>query len=262
MSFKVCLVLDQLKRLDRSIESVDVITKGKYDKYGQDFEFGNEFGGLFGFRAININPERTLRYKVADFQRGSRDSRSLFTRMTLKGGPLEPREVVDAYINANRALFGVKKDLKLDMDAARTLNIGESAFTSATDRISNIEKSSIDNNQFRPITISMDVRKAFADNAAKIGASNPYEEAAPVINQIEGELANISLEEPELPFIENPLLPTAEENTVTGSNMIPNLGEVTQSQMNPSNNSNNYNSLTTAQKLAEYENFGKGIFRN
>ena len=98
---------------------------------------------MFGFRAINVNPERTLRYKVADFQRGSRDSRSLFTRMTLKGGPLEPREVVDAYINANRALFGVKKDLKLDMDAARTLNIGESAFTSATDRISNIEINSL-----------------------------------------------------------------------------------------------------------------------
>ena len=34
--------LDQLKRLDQSIESVDVITKGKFDKYGQDFEFGDE----------------------------------------------------------------------------------------------------------------------------------------------------------------------------------------------------------------------------
>ena len=249
--------LNQLKRLDRSIESVDVITKGKYDEYGQDFEFGDEFQGLFGFRSINVNPERTLRYKVADFQRGSRDSRSLFTRITLKGGPLEPREVVDAYINANRALFGVKKDLKLDMDAARTLNIGESEFTSATDRISGIEKNSIDASIFRPITISLDVRKAFADNAANIGASNPYEEAAPVIDQIRGELSEISLEEPELPFIENPLLPTAAENTVTGSNTIPNLGEVTQAQMSQSNNPNNYFSLTNDQKLAKFEQFNK-----
>jgi hypothetical protein len=240
--------LNQLKRLDRSIESVDVITKGKYDEYGQDFEFGDEFQGLFGFRSINVNPERTLRYKVADFQRGSRDSRSLFTRMTLKGGPLEPREVVDAYINANRALFGVKKDLKLDMDAARTLNIGASEFTSATDRISNIEKSSIDNNQFRPISISMDVRKAFADNAAKIGASNPYEEAAPVINQIEGELANISLEEPELPFIENPLLPTAEENTVTGPNTL-NLPGIDQQIMSQSQAAGQFSNLTMNQKI-------------
>ena len=95
--------LNQLKRLDQSIEKIDVITTGKFDEYGQDFEFGDEFQGLFGFRAVNVNPERTLRYKVADFQRGSRDSRSLFTRVTLKGGPVEPREVVDAYIKCKQS---------------------------------------------------------------------------------------------------------------------------------------------------------------
>ena len=86
--------------------------------------------------------------------------------------------------NANRALFAVKKDLKLDMDAARTLNVSESGFNSATDRISNVEKNSIDNNVFRPISISTDVRKAFAENAAKIGEADPYQEAASTINQI------------------------------------------------------------------------------
>ena len=114
---------DQLKRLDRSIESVDVITKGKFDEYGQEFEFGDEFQGLFGFRAVKVNPDRAMNFKVADYQKGVRDSRSLFTRVALKGGPIEPREVVDAYINANRALFDVKKTLKGDMDAARLLNI-------------------------------------------------------------------------------------------------------------------------------------------
>ena len=243
--------LNQLKRLDRSIEKIDVITKGKFDEYGQDFEFGDEFQGLFGFRSINVNPERTLRYKVADFQRGSRDSRSLFTRVTLKGGPVEAREVVDAYINANRALFAVKKDLKLDMDAARTLNVSESGFNSATDRISNVEKNSIDNNVFRPISISTDVRKAFAENAAKIGEADPYQEAASTINQIRQELADISLEETELPFIENPLLPTAAENTITGSNTIPNLGEVTEAQLSGSVQNNSLQGKTSVQKLLE-----------
>ena len=241
--------LNQLKRLDRSIEKIDVITTGKFDEYGQDFEFGDEFQGLFGFRSINVNPERTLRYKVADFQRGSRDSRSLFTRVTLKGGPVEPREVVDAYINANRALFGVKKDLKLDMDAARTLNVSESGFNSATDRISNIEKSSIDNNIFRPISISTDVKNAFAENAAKIGEANPFEEAASTISQIEQELADISLEEPELPFIENPLLPTAAENTITGPNTL-NLPGVDQQILAGSVQNNSLQGLSTAQKLS------------
>ena len=83
------------------------------------------FGGLFGFRAIAVNPERTMNFKVAEFQQGIRDSRSLFTRAVLKGGPIEPREIVDAYINANRAMFDVKKNLKGDMDAARLLNISD-----------------------------------------------------------------------------------------------------------------------------------------
>ena len=52
----------------------------------------------------------------------------------------------------------------------------------------------------------------------KLERHNPFEEAASTINQIRQELADISLEETELPFIENPLLPTAAENTITGPN--------------------------------------------
>ena len=169
--------------------------------------------------------------------------------MTLKGGPVEPREVVDAYINANRALFNVKKDLKLDMDAARTLNVSESGFNSATDRISNIEKNAIDNNVFRPISISLDVRNAFAENAAKIGEADPFQEAASTINQIQQELADISLEETELPFIENPLLPAVSENTVTGPNTL-NLPSVDQQTMAASGQINSLEGLSTAQKLS------------
>ena len=78
---------------------------------------------MFGFREVKVNPERSLQFKVADYQRGVRESRSLFTREALRGGPIEPREVVDAYLNANRALFGVRKEFKKDIDAAEILNI-------------------------------------------------------------------------------------------------------------------------------------------
>ena len=96
--------LDQLKRLDQSIESVDVLQKGSIDKFGQTYEFGDEFAGLFGFRSVAVNPDRTLKFKVANYQRGVRESRQLFTREALRGGPIEPRDIVDSYINANRSL--------------------------------------------------------------------------------------------------------------------------------------------------------------
>ena len=120
---------------------------------------------------MRINPERGLRFKVADYQKGARDSRSLFTRVALKGGPIEPREIVDAYINANRALFNVKKNFKQDLDAARVLGISEDRFDNSVDRISGTELSALEDNEFRPIRLSTDIIEAFEMHAEKNGYS-------------------------------------------------------------------------------------------
>jgi len=239
--------VNQLKRLDQSIESVDVITKGKFDKYGQDFEFGDEFGGLFGFRAVNVNPDRAMNFKVANFQKGVRDSRSLFTRVALKGGPIEPREVVDAYINANRALFDVKKTLKGDMDAARLLNISDDGFNNALDRVSRREVNSIDNNIFRPYELSREVKNAIRDNAERIGVSNPLDVANDVINELESGMRDVNLSLPEFPVFENPLQPIMQDTPVTPTSLnLPSINnEVVSAQVQGSN----FKNLTTQQKL-------------
>ena len=196
----------QLKRLDTSLKQVDVLTKGKYDEYGQDYEFGDEFAGLFGFRAVAANPGRTMKYKVADYQAGVRKSGSLFTRVTLKGGPIEPSEIVDAYINANRSLFQVKKDLKLDMDAARVLGISSEDYDQALDRVSNVERNSIDDGVFRPYRISRNINEAFQTNADAIGVPNPLYKAYAAIEKIDNQLSTITLDEL-FPDIQNPLIP-------------------------------------------------------
>src|SRR5210317_189246 len=238
---------EQLKRVDKSIESVDVLTKGKFDDYGQTFEFGDEFAGLFGFRSVAVNPERSLQFKVADYQRGVRESRSLFTREALRGGPIEAREVVDAYINANRALFGVKKNFQLDLNAAETLNISPLAYRAATGRLSNIEVNSIKNDRFRPITLSDEVRRAFADNALKIGVTNPLTEALPVISQLSAEMRNVSLEEPQFPLFENPLFPISQDTPATPQTL--NLPSIDANIVNNPNAAGSYSNLTTADKL-------------
>jgi hypothetical protein len=239
--------LDQLKRLDRSIESVDVITKGKFDEYGQDFEFGDEFGGLFGFRAVNVNPDRAMNFKVANFQKGVRDSRSLFTRVALKGGPIEPNEIVDAYINANRALFDVKKNLKGDMDAARLLNISEEGFYGSLDRISGAEISAIDENIFRPYSVSNEVYDAFEQNAAKMGVANPYDRAADVIADLESQFADVSLKLPEFPVFANPLQPIMQDTPLGPTTL--NLPNINNQLVSAQVQGSNYNNLTTQQKL-------------
>ena len=239
--------LNQLKRLDRSIESVDVLTKGKFDEYGQDFEFGNEFQGLFGFRPVDVNPDRAMNFKVADFQRGMRDSRSLFTREALKGGPIEPREIVDAYINANRAMFDVKKNFKGDMDAARLLNISEDSFYNAVSRVSNNEINALEQNIYRPYRISKDIRDAFEQNASKIGMANPFDSAADAIAELEGQMAEVNLNLPAFPFFENPLLPIMQDTPLTPTSL--NLPQVNAESVASQVQGGNFTNLTNQQKF-------------
>jgi hypothetical protein len=239
---------NQLKRLDRSLESVDILTKGKFDEYGQAYEFGDEFAGLFGFRSVSVNPDRTLNFKVADYQRGVRESRSLFTREALRGGPIDARDVVNSYINANRALFGVRKEFKLDLDAASTLGISTLGLRNATERLSRVDVNTINNNVFRPIEISDEISRAFARNAAQIGEINPLIEARGVIADLQGQMRNTTLAEPEFPFFENPLLPSAQETPVTPSAL--NLPAPDTAILANSGTGSGFNNLTTAQKLA------------
>ena len=239
---------EQLKRLDRSIESVDVLTKGKFDEYGQAFEFGDEFQGLFGFREVKVNPSRSLDFKVANYQRGVRESRQLFTREALRGGPIEPKDIVDSYINANRALFDVRKNFKADLDAARTLNISDDAFRSSTGRLSSIEVNTIDNNMFRPINISPDVMQAFRENAEKIGLPNPLEVALDSILSIQTQMRDVSLQQVDFPIFENPLLPIMQDTPATPTSL--NLPSIDANIVNNPGAAGSFSNLTTAQKLS------------
>ena len=48
---------------------------------------------------------------------------SLFTGKVLRGGPVSAEEVVDAYINANKALYQTNRNLYEDVKAAKILGI-------------------------------------------------------------------------------------------------------------------------------------------
>jgi hypothetical protein len=237
----------QINRIFKAgLKEVDVIEKGRFDKYGQTYELGDELSGLVGFRAVQLNPERSLNFKIADYQKGVRDSRSLFTAKSLRGGPIEPSEIVQNYINANRALYNTRQEFLIDIDAARTLGISEGElFTTVTDRLSKVDFATIDNDQFRPLAISREVQQAFAENAANIGVDNPFLEAAGAIAEVQGQLSALKLSDGEFPFIENPLLPKA---TITGPNTL-NLPGIDQTILSGTGKNNPFSNLTTQQKL-------------
>jgi hypothetical protein len=186
-------------------EPVGVVTKGKFDEYGETYELGNEALGFIGARAIPVKPERSFKFKIAQYQKGVRNSRQLFTTEVLKGGPVSAEAVVDAYINANRALFQNTRDFYRDMEAAEVLGMKQDKIAEqAIDRVGGTTYATVTNGIFRPLNISDKVIKAFADNARKLGLPNPFEEAADVLFNIKDQLARVPLTQESIPEIINP----------------------------------------------------------
>ena len=45
-----------------ALNEVGVTQKGQFNKYGETYELGNELGGLVGFRAVEVNPAKSLKF--------------------------------------------------------------------------------------------------------------------------------------------------------------------------------------------------------
>ena len=144
-------------------------------------------------------------------------------------------------------MFGVRKEFQKDLEAADVLNISSNAYRSATGRLSDIDVNTIRNNIFRPITLSDEVRRAFAENAARIGVVNPLTEALPVISQLSAEMRNVSLSEPAFPLFENPLFPIAQDTPVTPTSL--NLPSIDSNIINNPGAAGSFSGLSTEQKL-------------
>ena len=63
-----------------------------------------------------------MSFKISKYLNNNREAGGLFTRQTLKGGPIDPSEIVDAYISANRASYAVQKDMHNDIGYNYRLN--------------------------------------------------------------------------------------------------------------------------------------------
>ncbi len=193
----------QLGRLGLAIRPIDSL--GKYDDRGNEYELGNELLGIAGMRRVKIDPSKSLNYKITNFKDGVRNSRNLFTKETLRGGVVTPEEMVNAYINANRALYEINRRMFLDIDAAKILGMDEDAIaTNMFDRGERRNFNSLNEGEFRPLSISSDVQELYEIRASELGAPNPYEAAEGVIERIREVLESVPLSADLFPNIQNP----------------------------------------------------------
>src|SRR5210317_816554 len=206
----------QLKRLGlASVAKVVPENDARFGPRGIEYELGNELSGIAGMRKVKIDPSKGINYKITSYKDGIRASRSIFARRTLTGGVVTPEEVVDAYIDSNRALFKVNRDMYKDIQAARILGMNEEAIEETMDKRGERRAfNSLIDGEFRPYTISNDVKSIFEFNAERLGIPNPFDAAEDVIDSINEILSETPTSLDVFPDLPNPfrqsILPTLE----------------------------------------------------
>ena len=181
------------------IQRIYQAASNKPSERGEFFELPDELLGFAGFRAVKLDPVKSLGFKLAEYQRGLRESRRLFTggdEGLLKGGPKTPQDVVARFIQANKAKFLTQQKLRKDLLAAETLGSDEFLLKREfNERQLKKDFNRLKNGIFVPYEPSSNIKREFAQIEDRIGVPNPYLEALDAINDIKIELRGLTLDD-------------------------------------------------------------------
>ena len=227
--------LKQLGRIDYALTGFDTPLQtgdlggpfkwgkiGKYDENGRSYEILDEGLGIIGMRAVKLDIKNALNFKQADFASGERNSKKIFNKVALKKGPIDPVELVDAYIAANKALWKVQKTMSDDIKGAKELGMNNSEVYLATKRLGNRNFNRLISDTFNPYQVSNNIINSMALNAREMGLENPYSEVSSAINEILTQLYQINLKPgAEWPEIINPLRVVGGKDKVSIAPNIP-----------------------------------------
>ena len=183
---------------------------------GEFFELPDELLGFAGFRAVKVDPIKSMGFKLAEYQKGLRESRRLFTggdEGLLKGGPKTPQDVVERFIQANKARFLVQQKMRKDLLAADLLGADEFDIRKEfNERQLKKDYARLNNDVFIPYQPSDSIKREFRQIAENINGINPYLESLDAIIDITQDLRSLSLDDNFEDFIniENYYVPSME----------------------------------------------------
>ena len=193
-----------MERIGLSMYPVDSI--GRFDDRGREYDLGNEAAGIVDFRVIKVKPEEAMTYKIAQYTKSRSNAKSLFNAVALRGGVVTPKELVDAYINANRALFNAQKVMNRDIGTAKILNADQSKIVpELIGRLGKKEFGTLQAGIFMPYIPSKSIFIKSQQIASKLGVKNPLPQAIGAMANVRAQLFRVNLNEDEFPTVENPL---------------------------------------------------------
>jgi hypothetical protein len=169
----------------------------KPSERGEFFELPDELLGFAGYRAVKLDPIKSLGFKLNEYRARQRKARTLFTGGqfgVLKGGPVDPNEIIRRYIAANKAKFEAEQDMLKDVLAAEELEADMSDVRKEfRDRGLGRDYNDILNEKFDPYFPSQKIQQEFRDIESRIDVDNPFEEVRDIINEIRQDLRYLDL---------------------------------------------------------------------
>jgi len=168
---------------------------------GEKYEVPYELAGIFGLRAEKIDPLKSMGFYITDLQEGERNSRREFTggpEGTLSGEIKTPKDLIERYFVANKALFGVQQGMSNHLKNAQTLGIQKSELAKLFDSrglaVSTLYR--LDQNRFEPFFPSEGVIEKFNEISRTTGQPNPFIEAQGTLQNMRNKLRSQNLSKP------------------------------------------------------------------
>ena len=155
------------------------------------YEVPKELGGIFGFRLEKVNPEKALGFYLYDLRKGQSEATKLFTGGkfgVLSGEPKTPKDVIERYYVANKALFQVRKEALDHIRNAMTLGVNPNKLKEIFEK-RGIPESLLEellSGKFDPFVPSERLEERFADIAREGRQPNPYLGALGTLRAMEG----------------------------------------------------------------------------
>jgi len=158
---------------------------------GEQYKIPDELLGFTGFRKVPINLEKNLNFKIAEFKRDQRAERALIYEGTRTGDPImDKNKIIEQYIKANKQHLETYSKLRRIYDAVKVLGMRDPKIAEEFDDQKSMPLYRfIEDNRFKPFSVSKDVLRGYLKLSEEKGIPNPLDdEVLDVLEEIQEKL--------------------------------------------------------------------------
>ncbi len=184
---------------------------------GTKYEIPDELMGLFGFRKVPVNLEKTLNFRIQEFNRDTRSERNLIFADTRTGDPVKDDNIIiKQFVKANKQRYETYSKMRRLYDSVKVLGMRDKKIAEEfSDRNAMRLYGFVENNRFDPFSVSTDVIAAYAKESEEKNIPNPLNnKVLKKLEKMRKDMSKLKLNQDFNIDVEKYLLPEADTSMV------------------------------------------------